>query len=46
MDNVNWAGATTIHSRPKFWLNQCVSLYYGIETIAIDSSELFQNEAQ
>ena len=46
MDNVNWAGATTFHDGPKFWLNRCVSQYYGIETIAVDNAVLPDNESQ
>jgi hypothetical protein len=42
MDDVNWAGATTLRARPRFWLNRCVSRYYGIETIAVDAPSSIQ----
>jgi len=42
MDDVNWAGAVTFRARPKFWLNRCVSRYYGIETIAVDAPSSIQ----
>ncbi len=42
MEDVNWAGAVTFRARPRFWLNRCVSRYYGIETIAVDDPTSIQ----
>jgi len=32
----NWAGLNEPNDNPKFWLNQCLREYYGIEVLGLD----------
>lgn len=34
MNANNWAGLNVLGDNPKFWLNQCVSDYYGVKVIS------------
>jgi hypothetical protein len=36
MNSNNWAGLNVIGDNPKFWLNICVSDYYGVRVISND----------
>ena len=36
MNANNWAGLNVIGDNPKFWLNMCVSDYYGVRVISND----------
>lgn len=35
---VNWAGINTPTDNPRFWVNECMSMYYGVQILADTSA--------